>query len=145
MSEKLKQIFNLILWFLEGIIVGFGAIMPGLSGGTLCVAFGIYLPLIGLISSPKKNISKYGKMLICFGLSWPISVVKAYKARTTKGQSLPFILLIITGYIAGISAKIINNQFNYVLIVYIINLAIVLFNVVVYIRNYRLDKINNIK
>lgn len=68
MSKKLKQIFNLILWFLEGIIVGFGAIMPGLSGGTLCVAFGMYLPLIGLLSSPKKNTSKYGKMLICFGL-----------------------------------------------------------------------------
>ena len=75
MSEKLKQIFNLILWFLEGIIVGFGAIMPGLSGGTLCVAFGIYLPLIGLISSPKKNISKYGKMLICFGLGAVVGFV----------------------------------------------------------------------
>ena len=84
-------------------------------------------------------------MLICFGLSWPISVVKAYKARTTKGQSLPFILLIIIGYIAGIAAKIMTKEFNYVLIVYIFNLEIVLFNVAVYIRNYRLDKINNIK
>ncbi len=68
MSEKLKKSFNLILWFSEGMIVGFGAIMPGLSGGTLCIAFGIYLPLIGLLSNPKQNISKYGKMLICFGI-----------------------------------------------------------------------------
>jgi len=44
-------------------------------------------------------------MLVCFGLSWPINVVKAYKARTTKGTSLPFILLIITGYLAGVTAK----------------------------------------
>ena len=84
-------------------------------------------------------------MLICFGLSWPINVVKAYKARTTKGTSLPFILLIITGYLAGITAKIVNGQFNYVLIVYIINLIIVMFNVVVYFRNYRLDKKNSEK
>ena len=84
-------------------------------------------------------------MLICFGLSWPINVVKAYKARTTKGTSLPFILLIITGYLAGITAKIVNGQFNYVLIVYIINLVIVMFNVVVYFRNYRLDKKNSEK
>ena len=84
-------------------------------------------------------------MLICFGLSWPINVVKAYKARTTKGTSLPFILLIITGYLAGITAKIVNGQFNYVLIVYIINLVIVMFNVVVYFRNYRLDKKANEK
>ena len=84
-------------------------------------------------------------MLVCFGLSWPINVVKAYKARTTKGTSLPFILLIITGYLAGITAKIVNGQFNYVLIVYIINLIIVMFNVVVYFRNYRLDKKNSEK
>ena len=84
-------------------------------------------------------------MLVCFGLSWPINVVKAYKAGTTKGTSLPFILLIITGYIAGITAKIVNGQFNYVFIVYIINLVIVMLNVVVYFRNYRLDKKTNEK
>ena len=84
-------------------------------------------------------------MLVCFGLSWPINVVKAYKARTTKGMSLPFILLIITGYFAGITAKIVNGQFNYVFIVYIINLVIVMLNVVVYFRNYHLDKKTNEK
>ena len=84
-------------------------------------------------------------MLVCFGLSWPINVVKAYKAGTTKGTSLPFILLIITGYLAGITAKIVNGQFNYVFIVYIINLVIVMLNVVVYFRNYHLDKKTNEK
>ena len=84
-------------------------------------------------------------MLVCFGLSWPINVIKAYKAGTTKGTSLPFILLIITGYIAGITAKIVNGQFNYVFIVYIINLVIVMLNVVVYFRNYHLDKKTNEK
>ena len=84
-------------------------------------------------------------MLVCFGLSWPINVVKAYKAGTTKGTSLPFILLIITGYLAGITAKIVNGQFNYVFIVYIINLVIVMLNVVVYFRNYHLDKKSNEK
>ena len=79
-------------------------------------------------------------MLICFGLSWPLNVIKAYKARTAKGTSLPFILLIITGYIAGITAKIITEQINYVLIVYLLNLLIVSLNVVVYIRNVALDK-----
>ena len=78
-------------------------------------------------------------MLVCFGFSWPLNVVKAYKARTTKGTSLAFIILIITGYIAGILAKIINNQFNYVLAVYFLNLIIVFANVFVYIRNKSLD------
>ena len=79
-------------------------------------------------------------MLVCFGFSWPLNVVKAYRAKTARGTSLAFIILIITGYIAGISAKIINNQFNYVLGVYLLNLAIVSANVFVYIRNKRLDK-----
>ena len=64
-------------------------------------------------------------MLVCFGLSWPLNVIKAYKAGTTRGTSLPFILLIITGYIAGITAKLISGQINYVLVVYLLNLAIV--------------------
>ena len=79
-------------------------------------------------------------MLICFGLSWPLNVVKAYKARTAKGTSLPFILLIITGYIAGITAKLVTGQINYVLIVYLLNLVIVSVNVLVYFRNVSLDR-----
>lgn len=81
-------------------------------------------------------------MLICFGLSWPINVMKAIKARTAKNMSLPFILLIISGYIAGITAKIMTGQINYVLIVYFVNLAIVTVNLAVYFRNRRLDSGN---
>lgn len=79
-------------------------------------------------------------MLVCFGFSWPLNVIKAYKAKTAKGTSLPFILLIIAGYMAGISAKLITGQINYVLIAYILNLSIVSLNVVVYFRNVSLDK-----
>ena len=79
-------------------------------------------------------------MLVCFGFSWPLNVIKAYRAKTTKGTSLAFILLIITGYVAGIIAKILNNQTNYVLLVYLINLAIVMTNLFVYFRNRNLDK-----
>lgn len=79
-------------------------------------------------------------MLLCFGFSWPLNVIKAYRAKTAKGTSLPFILLIITGYIAGISAKLISGQINYVLIAYVLNLAIVSLNVIVYFRNTTLDK-----
>ena len=79
-------------------------------------------------------------MLVCFGFSWPLNVIKAYKAKTAKGTSLPFIMLIIIGYIAGISAKLMSGQINYVLIAYILNLAIVSLNVIVYFRNVSLDK-----
>lgn len=79
-------------------------------------------------------------MLICFGLSWPINLRKAYLARTAKGTRLFFILLIITGYIAGILAKLVSGQINYVLIAYFINLIMVSCNLIVYFRNTALDK-----
>ena len=64
-------------------------------------------------------------MLICFGCSWPLSVYKNIKAKTAKSMSLGFILMITAGYIAGIGSKIINQRYNYVLVVYIVNLLLV--------------------
>lgn len=79
-------------------------------------------------------------MLICFGLSWPMNLAKNIRARSARNMSLQFILLIITGYIAGISAKIYNHRFNYVLVVYLLNLVVVSANVVVYFINRRYDQ-----
>ena len=79
-------------------------------------------------------------MLVCFGLSWPLNVIKAFKARTAKGTSLPFLILIITGYLGGIAAKVLTGNINYVFVVYLINLGIVLLNLAVYIRNVTLDR-----
>lgn len=81
-------------------------------------------------------------MLACFGCSWPMNLIKAYKARTAKSTSLSFLLLIITGYIAGISSKIVLGNINYVLVAYLLNLTIVSLNLVVYFRNVALDKKN---
>ena len=74
-------------------------------------------------------------MLLCFGFSWPISVVNNYRSRTTRGMSLPFILLIIFGYICGITAKLISHNITYVLAVYIFNLLAVSTNLLVYFTN----------
>ncbi len=86
-------------------------------------------------------------MIICFGVSWPLNVFKSYKAKTAKGKSLPFICLILFGYIAGIASKFINEAYMasigekwYVLFFYFLNFAMVGLDLVVYIRNYRLDK-----
>lgn len=78
-------------------------------------------------------------MLLCFGLSWPISLIKNIKAKSAKNMSLWFTMLIIAGYIAGITSKIISQRINYVLIVYLFNLAIVSMNLAVYFLNKRHD------
>lgn len=79
-------------------------------------------------------------MLVCFGLSWPISVAKNIKAHSAKNMSFRFILLIIVGYVAGITAKLCTHSVNYVLVVYVLNLAIVSVNMAVYFVNKRYDR-----
>ncbi|MBQ3376548.1 MAG: hypothetical protein IJG49_09110 [Erysipelotrichaceae bacterium] len=85
-------------------------------------------------------------MLVCFGVSWPVNAVKAYKARNTKGTSLLFLLLIFTGYVAGIGSKLTNRSYMaqidkkwYVLIVYVINLVSLIVNLLIYYRNRKLE------
>ena len=80
-------------------------------------------------------------MIVCFGMSWPMNVIKSYRARTTKGKSLAFLLLISIGYVFGIIGKIISGSFKwYVMFFYVLNLCMVLTDVGMYVRNYRLDK-----
>ena len=80
-------------------------------------------------------------MIVSFGLSWPMNVLKSYRARTAKGKSLPFLLLIITGYLFGIAGKLIAGGFKwYVMFFYVLNLCMVLTDLGMYVRNYRLDK-----
>lgn len=87
-------------------------------------------------------------MIVSFGASWPLNVVKSYKARTTKGKSLGFLLLILFGYIAGIASKLVNDAYMsqigqkwYVLFFYILNFIMVGTDLLIYVRNYRLDKV----
>lgn len=84
-------------------------------------------------------------MLICFGFSWPMNLIKNYRAASAKAMSFGFITLIITGYVAGIVAKIIilaqgGTVAWYVLTVYILNLIVVSMNMGVYFRNRALDR-----
>ena len=86
-------------------------------------------------------------MIVSFGASWPLNVVKSYKARTTKGKSLGFLCLIFFGYVAGISSKFLNESYMlsfsskwYVLFFYILNLIMVGADLCIYFRNYKLDK-----
>ena len=47
-------------------------------------------------------------MIVSFGASWPMNVIKSYRSRTAKGKSLAFLGLIFFGYIAGIISKFIK-------------------------------------
>ena len=80
-------------------------------------------------------------MIVSFGASWPMNVMKSYKARTTKGKSLAFLCLILIGYVAGITSKLLAPSFKwYVLFFYVLNFVMVAVDLVLYFRNLALDK-----
>ena len=87
-------------------------------------------------------------MIICFGLSWPVSIRKSYKSRTAKGKSLFFEVFIWIGYVFGIVRKIIQmNQggdygwlFYMAFVFYILNITEITIDMLLYARNVKLDK-----
>ena len=76
-------------------------------------------------------------MLICFGVSWPVSVYKSWKSKSAGGKSVLFLFLIWIGYIAGLTGKILFNP-GYVIIVYCVNLFFVTADIILYFRNKKL-------
>ena len=62
-------------------------------------------------------------MMVCFGISWPINAVNAYRSGTAKSTS-PLIAA---------------DKINYVLAVYLINFMTVACNLVIYCINRRKD------
>lgn len=83
-------------------------------------------------------------MIICFGISWPLSLYKSVVSRTARGKSLLFELFIWLGYICGTCGKIITHNITYVLIFYIINLIMVSTDILCYFRNRQLDQITGL-
>lgn len=80
-------------------------------------------------------------MVICFGMSWPVSIVKSIRSKTVKGKSLIFILFVATGYLCGITSKLVSGTITYVFIFYVINFCMVSFDIGLYFRNRKLDRL----
>lgn len=72
-------------------------------------------------------------MLICFGLSWPISIAKALRTKKVAGKSPVFMAVICLGYVSGILHKVLY-AYDWVVILYIINLIMVAIDLCLYYR-----------
>ena len=78
-------------------------------------------------------------MLICFGASWPFSIIRSYRARSSKGKSLVFLVFLNLAYLSGILHKVFV-RFDLVLILYVINFIMVSIDMLLYFRNSKLDR-----
>ncbi len=79
-------------------------------------------------------------MLICFGLSWPFNIAKSLRAGTAKGKSILFEIVVIVGYLMGLAGKFISGNVTYVAAVYVLDILMVSCDLLLTLRNRRLDK-----
>lgn len=88
-------------------------------------------------------------MILCFGLSWPISIRKSWVSRTAKGKSLFFEVFIWIGYVFGIIRKImlwsaateaLGWLFYLAWAFYVLNIVEITIDMALYFRNVKLDK-----
>jgi len=73
-------------------------------------------------------------MLACFGASWPFSIARSWRARTTAGKSVIFLWLVLIGYFAGIVHKVLHSR-DGVIAFYILNALMVAADIAIFYRN----------
>ncbi|HEY8463068.1 MAG TPA: hypothetical protein VIM29_03460 [Bacillota bacterium] len=81
-------------------------------------------------------------MLVCFGAAWPFSIYKSYRSRQTAGKSGLFLVVLAIGYVAGIIHKLLYS-FDAVIYLYILNLIMITTDLLLFIRNKRLQGMAN--
>jgi hypothetical protein len=70
-------------------------------------------------------------MLVCFGISWPISVIKTLRTKNVTGKSPLFMGIVCLGYLSGVIHKILY-LYDPVILLYIVNLLVVAFDLFLY-------------
>ena len=78
-------------------------------------------------------------MLICFGASWPLAILKTLRTRRTEGKSLAFLVMIFAGYLAGMTAKCVRAATagawpEWVTALYALNGAMVVVEIGLYLK-----------
>lgn len=78
-------------------------------------------------------------MILSFGVSWPLSIYRSYKSRSTQGKSVLFLFCIAIGYVCGIVSKLLGDNLNLAFWFYIPNVIMVSTDICLYFRNKKLE------
>ncbi len=113
MSAQNQKLFSLksLVHIFQGAVVGTGAILPGISGGVLCVAFGIYEPMMALLSHPKSSFGQYYKLFIPFLIGWVVGfTLLANVVEMLFAASATVAMMLFLGLICGTLPNLIKES-----------------------------------
>jgi hypothetical protein len=72
-------------------------------------------------------------MMVCFGVSWPLSILKLWKTKRSDGKSLKFSGIVLLAYMFGILHKIFYN-FDPVIVLYVFNMLMIIVDILLTIK-----------
>jgi len=78
-------------------------------------------------------------MIVSFGVSWPLSIFRSYRSRSTKGKSLLFMCFILFGYLCGIASKCFSSTYNLAFFFYFPNVIMVATDICLFFRNKKIE------
>lgn len=107
MKNKNSGILYSILRLLQGILIGVGAVLPGISGGVLCVVFGIYKPVMEFLGSPFRKFKTHIPILLPVILGgligfFGIAKILAFFLETYPDPSVCLFIGLITGMLPSL-------------------------------------------
>lgn len=68
MKQEKNSIMHYVIRVLQGALIGLGAVLPGISGGVLCVIFGIYKTIMEFLADPFRKFKTHVPKLIPVGI-----------------------------------------------------------------------------
>ena len=83
-------------------------------------------------------------MLACFGISWPTAIAKSLRTKNVSGKSPMFMGIVALGYVSGVLHKIFYS-YNWVIWLYVLNFAMVSFDLYLYCLYSARAKANALK
>ena len=73
-------------------------------------------------------------MLFAFGASWPFAIWRTYRAKRVDGKSPMFMVIVLFGYVCGIAAHLVEGTKLWLCAVYLVDMALVGTDLMLYIR-----------
>jgi len=72
-------------------------------------------------------------MLICFGVSWPVSIAKSLRTKVVVGKSPLFMGIVCFGYLSGVIHKAVYSL-DWIIVLYALNMILVATDLILYFR-----------
>lgn len=73
-------------------------------------------------------------MLFAFGFSWPFAIARTYRAKRVDGKSPLFMIIVLIGYVCGITARLVDGipTNDWLVGVYLLDMALVSIDLTLY-------------